>query len=186
LDVRVPAYAKKRLDALEATSIAQSPHHVEKVDVGLACTKIGKKSIDKRKVEPAAVEGKQKFKTVDNVFEFFEIFSIDEVVHLYAVVQPDYGNFMAVGSQAGSLNIDKGTTMGVVSVESPLLGGRKNVVKVKGLFPVFSGFLQPVCHELPSLPIPWPILQVHLKVVPGQDTLPPEIDLRPRTNVGKM
>jgi hypothetical protein len=186
LDLRVPGNAKKRLDALEATSVAQSPHHMEKVDVGLAYTKIGKKSSDKREVEPTAVEGNQKIKTVDGVFEFFKIFTIDEVVYVCAVVQADYSNFMAVGSHPGSLNINKGTTMREIPVQPPLLGGRKDVVEVKGLFPVFPGFLQPVCHELPSLPIPWPILQVHLKVVPGQDTLPPEIDLRPRTNVGKM
>ena len=51
---------------------------------------------------------------------------------------------------------------------------------------MLSGFLEAVLHQSTVLPIAGPMVQVQLELVPGYDSLAPEVDLCLWPDVGEM
>jgi len=135
---------------------------MQQVDVGLAKLQVTEKAGDKRKIESTAIEGDQKVVGLQNILEFIHILTIDIVVGMLAVVETDHGNFMAIDSNTCGFDIQKSTTVPEISVESPAFRWRQYFVKIRGLVPVLSGFLEPALHQPTVLAIAGPMVQMQL------------------------
>jgi len=139
---------------------------MQQVDVSLAKFQVAEKAAYERKIEPAAIEGDQKVVGLHGLLEFLHIVAIDKVVGVLAVVETNHGNFVAVDSHAGGFDVEKGTTVSKISVESPAFRWGQNFVKIEGLVPVLSGFLETGLHQSAVLAIAGPMVKVQLKLVP--------------------
>jgi len=56
-------------------------------------------------------------------------------------------------------------------------------VKIRGLFPMLSGFLEEGLYQSAVLTAAWPMVKVQLELVPGENTLAPQVDLGSRADV---
>ena len=99
---------------------------MQQVDMGLTKLQVVEKGAYKRQIEPTAIEGDQKVVGLHGLLEFLHIVAIDKVVGVLAVVETNHGNFVAVDSHAGGFDVEKGTTVSKISVESPAFRWRQN------------------------------------------------------------
>jgi len=135
--------------------------------MSLAKLQVAEKAGDKRKIESAAIEGDQKVVGLDGILEFIHIPTIDKVVSMLAVVKTDHGNFMAVDCHTRGFDVQESTIVPEISVESPAFRWRENFVKISGLVPVLSGFLEAGLHPSAVLAVAGPMVEVQLEFVPG-------------------
>ena len=159
---------------------------MKQIYMSLAKLQVAEIAAYKGKIEPATVEGDQEVVGVYSILEFLHILSIDKVVGVPAVVETDHGNLMAVNSHAGGFDVQKGTTVSKIIVESPAFSRRENIVKISSLVPVLSGFPEAGLHQCAVLTVAGPMVKVQLELVPGENALTPEVDLGSRTDVGQM
>ncbi len=186
LDLRVARDSKKRLDSFEAAAVAQPPCHMKQIDVGLTELEVGEKTGDEGEVKPTAIKGNQQIITLYGILELLQVFPVDEVVRLEAVIETDDGNFVVVTAHTRGLDVQKTAAVSEVLIEPPALGRGEAVVEVSGLAAVLNGLVELPGYASPSLSIFWPILEVKLQVIPGEDSPAPEIDLGPGADVGEV
>ena len=159
---------------------------MKQIYMSLAKLQVAEIAAYKGKIEPATVEGDQEVVGVYSILEFLHILSIDKVVGVPAVVETDHGNLMAVNSHAGGFDVQKGTTVSKIIVESPAFSRRENIVKISSLVPVLPGLPEAGPHQVAVLAAAGPMVKVQLQSVPGQNTLTPEIYFCLWANVGEM
>ncbi len=186
LDLRVAKDSKKRLDSFETTAVAQSPCHMKQIDVGLTEPEVGKETSDKRQVESAAVKGNQQVIILYGFLELLQVFPVDEVVRLEAIIETDDGNFVVVTAYTRGLDVQKTAAVSEVSIESPALERGEVVVEVRGLAAGVDGLVEPSGNESPAFGIFRPIFEMKLQIIPGENAPTPEINFCLRSNVGQM
>ena len=174
LDLRVAKDSKKRLDSFEAAAVAQPPCHMKQIDVGLTELEVGEKAGDEGEVKSTAIKGNQQIITLYGILELLQIFPVDEVVHLEAVIETDDGNFVVVTAHTRGLDVQKTAAVSEVPIEPPALGRGEAVVEVSGLPAVLNGLVELPGYASPSLSIFRPILEVKLQVSPGENSPAPE------------
>ena len=185
-DLRVAKDSKKRLDSFEAAAVAQPPCHMKQIDVGLTELEVGEKPGDEGEVKSTAIKGNQQIITLYGILELLQVFPVDEVVHLEAVIETDDGNFVVVTAYTRGLDVQKTATVSEVPIEPPAFGRGEAVVEVIGLAAVLNGLVELPGYASPLPSIFRPILEVKLQVIPGEDSPAPEIDLGPGADVGEV
>ena len=186
LDLRVAKDSKKRLDSFEAAAVAQPSCHMKQIDVGLTELEVGEKTGDEGEVKSTAIKGNQHIITLYSILELLQVFPVDEVVHLEAVIETNDGDFVVVTAYTRGLDVQKTATVSEVLIESPALGRGESVVEVSGLAAVLNGLVELPGDASPLPSIFWPILEVKLQVIPGENSPAPEVNLRPGADVGQM
>ncbi|PNV86586.1 MAG: hypothetical protein C0610_05910, partial [Desulfobacteraceae bacterium] len=73
-----------------------------------------------------------------------------------------------------------------VPIEPPALGRGEAVVEITGLPAVLNGLVELSGDASPLPSIFWPILEVKLQVIPGEDSPAPEVNLGPGADVGEV
>ena len=186
LDLRVAKDSKKRLDSFEAAAVAQPPCHMKQIDVGLTEPKIEKKPGDEGEVKSTAIKGNQQIITLYGILKLLQVLPVDEVVHLKAVIETNDGNFVVVTAYTRGLDVQKTAAVSEVLIEPPALGRGEAVVEVTGLAAVLNGLVELPGYASPLPSIFWPILEVKLQVIPGENTPAPEVNLGPGADVGEV
>jgi hypothetical protein len=159
---------------------------MKQIDVGLTEPKVGKKAGDERQVKSTAIEGNQQIITLYGFLELLQVFPVDEVVRLEAVIETNDGNFVVVTAYTRGLDVQKTAAVSEVLIEPPALGRGEAVVEVSGLAAVFNGLVELPGYASPLPSIFWPILEVKLQVIPGENTPAPEVNLGPGADVGEV
>jgi hypothetical protein len=159
---------------------------MKQIDVGLTEAKVGKKAGDERQVKSAAIKGNQQIITLYGILELLQVFPVDEVVRLEAIVETDDGNFVIVTAYTRGLDVQKTAAVSEVPIESPALGRGEVVVKVGGLAAGVDGLVELSSYESLAFGIFRPILKMKLQVVPGENPLTPEVNFGPGADVGQM
>jgi hypothetical protein len=186
LDLRVAKDSKKRLDSFEATAVAQPPCHMKQIDVGLTEPKVRKKAGDERQVKSTAIKGNQQIITLYGLLELLQVLPADEVVRLEAIIETDDGNFVVVTAYTRGLDVQKTAAVSEVLIEPPALGRGEAVVEVTGLPAVLNGLVELSGDASPLPSIFWPILEVKLQVIPGEDSPTPEFNFCLWSDMGQM
>jgi hypothetical protein len=108
------------------------------------------------------------------------------VVRLEAVIETNDSNFVVATAYTRGLDVQKTAAVSEVLIEPPALGRGEAVVEVTCLAAVLNGLVELPGYAslLPS--IFWPILEVKLQVIPGENTPAPEVDLGPGADVGEV
>jgi hypothetical protein len=159
---------------------------MKQIDVGLTEAKVGKKAGDERQVKSAAIKGNQQIITLYGILELLQVFPVDEVVRLEAIVETDDGNFVIVTAYTRGLDVQKTAAVLEVPIESPALGRGEVVVKVGGLAAGVDGLVELSSYESLAFGIFRPILKMKLQVVPGENPPAPEVHFGPGADVGEV
>jgi hypothetical protein len=93
---------------------------------------------------------------------------------------------VVVTAYTRGLDIQKTAAVLEVLIEPPALGRGEAVVEVTGLPAVLIGLVELPGDASPLPSIFWPILEVKLKVIPGEDSPAPEFNFCLWSNVGQM
>jgi hypothetical protein len=107
-------------------------------------------------------------------------------VRLEAVIETDDGNFVVVTAYTRGLDVQKTAAASEVPIEPPALGRGEAVVEITGLPAVLNGLVELSGDASPLPSIFWPILEVKLQVIPGEDSTAPEFYLCLWSNMGQM
>jgi hypothetical protein len=159
---------------------------MKQIDVGLPEPEVVKETSDKRQIESAAVKGNQQVIILYGFLELLQVFPVDEVVRLEAIIETDDGNFVVVAAYTRGLDVQETAAASKVPIESPALGRWEVVVKIGCLAAVFDGLVELPGYEAPAFGIFRPILKMKLQVIPGENSPPPKINLGQGADVGQM
>ena len=186
LDLRVAKDSKKRLDSFETTAVAQPPGHMKQIDVGLTEPEVGEKTGDKGEVKSTAIKGNQQIIPLYGLLEVLQVFPVDEVVHLVAVIETDDGDFMVVTAHTRGLDIQEAAAALEVPIEPPAFGRGEAVVEIRRLAAVLNGLVQLPGYASPSFGIFRPIFEMKLQIVPGENSPAPKFNFCPWADVGEV
>jgi hypothetical protein len=159
---------------------------MKQIDVGLTEPKVRKKAGDERQVKSTAIKGNQQIITLYGLLELLQVLPADEVVRLEAIIETDDGNFVVVTAYTRGLDVQKTAAVSEVLIEPPALGRGEAVVEVTGLPAVLNGLVELSGDASPLPSIFWPILEVKLQVIPGEDSPTPEFNFCLWSDMGQM